>query len=190
MEFVSFGAYQFGKSLSKMVPLIDLESRTTIQFFVRFHSRKSWSISQKIQNAKTFSSHWTGKNKNWPPPEVLLKSVCLSDTPNFHEQSRCWLSVIYDLLTIDLDFVKCEKMWRLSLIFDTLPSTFMGFSFVGGKSQKCLANWSKSTTGGGPMHNKAFFWLLNLSIKVRLFEHNFFSFVFNLSLMSKKSSWY
>ena len=62
----------------------------------------------------------------------------------------------------------------------------MGFSFVGGKSQKCSANWSKSTTDGGQMHNKAFFWLLNLSIKVRLFDHNFFSFVFNLFANVKK----
>ena len=161
MEFVSLGAYQFGKSLSKMVPLIDLDSRTTIQFFVRFHSRKSWSMSQKMSKRYNIFITLNGQEQKLTATRSFL-GECLSFRYTqlpwmFFGQIGCWLSVISDLLTIDLWSVK--KLWRLSLIFDTLPVTFMGFSFVGGKRQKYSANLSKFTfneTDGGHMHNISF----------------------------------
>ena len=127
----------FGKSLSKMVPLIDLDSQTTIQFFVRFHSRKSWSMSQKMSKRYNIFITLNGQEQKLTATRSFL-GECLSFRYTqlpwmFFGQIGCWLSVISDLLTIDLWSVK--KLWRLSLIFDTLPVTFMEFSFVGGKRQ-------------------------------------------------------
>ena len=55
MEFVSLGAYQFGKSLSKMVPLIDLGSRTAIQVFCQISLQKKLKhIPKNVKSLKHF----------------------------------------------------------------------------------------------------------------------------------------
>ena len=53
MEFVSLGAYQFGKSLSKMVPLIDLGSWTAIQVFCQISLQKKLKhIPKNVKSLK------------------------------------------------------------------------------------------------------------------------------------------
>ena len=58
MEFMSLGAYQFGISLSKMVPFIDLESRTTIHVPKNVKSLKHFHHTgqeQKLTTTRSFT---------------------------------------------------------------------------------------------------------------------------------------